>query len=328
MFLKNFKKTCLTLLLSLFIIPINALAYSDYIIAGGENIGIELKAKGIIVVGVYKVGDIYPASEAGIQVGDIITSINDETVANISELSSKINTRGEDNIKIGYIRNNISDYTNLKLYKDNDIYKTGLYVKDSISGIGTLTYIDPNTRLFGALGHEIIEKSTGKILEVKDGKIYASSVTNIEPSVNGVPGEKNAKLNSDEILGDIFENTSKGIFGNYKLQTNTGKLYKVGKISDIKKGDAIIRTVIDKENVEEFAINIIKVNNSGDTKNIVFEITDKKLLEKTGGIVQGMSGSPIIQGDYIIGAVTHVVVDDTTKGYGILITNMLEEAEN
>lgn len=328
MFLKNFKKTCLTLLLSLFIIPINALAYSDYIIAGGENIGIELKAKGIIVVGVYKVGDNYPASEAGIQVGDIITSINDETVSNISDLSSKINTRGEDNIKIGYVRNNISDYTNLKLYKDNDIYKTGLYVKDSISGIGTLTYIDPNTRLFGALGHEIIEKSTGKILEVKDGKIYASSVTDIEPSVNGVPGEKNAKLNSDEILGDIFENTSKGIFGNYKLQTNTGKLYKVGKISDIKKGDAIIRTVIDKEKVEEFTINIVKVNNNGDTKNIVFEITDKKLLEKTGGIVQGMSGSPIIQGDYIIGAVTHVVVDDTTKGYGILITNMLEEAEN
>lgn len=328
MFFKKFKKACLTLLLSLFIIPINALAYSDYVIAGGENIGIELKAKGIIVVGVYKVGDNYPASEAGIKVGDIITSINDEVVANISELSSKINTRGEDNIKIGYIRNNISDYTNLKLYKDNDVYKTGLYVKDSISGIGTLTYIDPNTRLFGALGHEIIEKSTGKILEVKDGKIYASSVTNIEPSVNGVPGEKNAKLNSDEVLGDIFENTSKGIFGNYKLETNTGKLYKVGKISDIKKGDAIIRTVINKENVEEFTVNIIKINNNGETKNIVFEITDKKLLEKTGGIVQGMSGSPIIQGDFIIGAVTHVVVDDTTKGYGILITNMLEEAEN
>ena len=320
MFFKKFKKACLTLLLSLFIIPINALAYSDYVIAGGENIGIELKAKGIIVVGVYKVGDNYPASEAGIKVGDIITSINDEVVANISELSSKINTRGEDNIKIGYIRNNISDYTNLKLYKDNDVYKTGLYVKDSISGIGTLTYIDPNTRLFGALGHEIIEKSTGKI--------YASSVTNIEPSVNGVPGEKNAKLNSDEVLGDIFENTSKGIFGNYKLETNTGKLYKVGKISDIKKGDAIIRTVINKENVEEFTVNIIKINNNGETKNIVFEITDKKLLEKTGGIVQGMSGSPIIQGDFIIGAVTHVVVDDTTKGYGILITNMLEEAEN
>lgn len=328
MFLKKLKKTCLILLLSLFIIPINAFAYSDYIIAGGNNIGIELNAKGIMVVGVYKVGDNYPASEAGIQVGDIITSINDELVENISELSSKINTRVEDNVKIGYIRNNISEYTNLKLYKDNDIYKTGLYVKDSISGIGTLTYIDPNTRIFGALGHEIIEKNTGKILEVKDGKIYASSVTNIEPSVNGVPGEKNATLNNDEILGDIFENTNKGIFGNYKLNTDDQKLYKVGNFSDIKKGEAIIRTVIEKEQIEEFTINIIKVNNSGDTKNIVFEITDQRLLDKTGGIVQGMSGSPIIQGEYIIGAVTHVVVDDTTKGYGILITNMLEEAEN
>lgn len=328
MFLKKLKKTCLGLLLSLFIMPSFVLAYSKEIIAGGENIGIELNAKGIMVVGVYKVGNNYPASEAGIKVGDVITSINDEQVNNISELSSKINTRGNDTIKIGYIRNDITTYTNLKLYKDNDIYKTGLYVKDSITGIGTLTYIDPNTRLFGALGHEITEKNTGKILEIKDGKIYTSDVTNIEPSVNGVPGEKNAKLNNDEIIGDIFENTSKGIFGNYKLDANTDQLYKVATTSDIKKGDAIIRTVIEGDNVEEFTINILKINDSSDTKNLVFEITDQRLLEKTGGIIQGMSGSPIIQGNYIVGAVTHVVVDDTTKGYGIFITNMLEEAEN
>ena len=328
MFLKKIKKTCLGLLLSLFIMPSFVLAYSKEIIAGGENIGIELNAKGIMVVGVYKVGNNYPASEAGIKVGDIITSINDEQVNNISELSSKINTRGNDTIKIGYIRNDMSNYTNLKLYKDNDIYKTGLYVKDSITGIGTLTYIDPNTRLFGALGHEITEKNTGKILEIKDGKIYTSDVTNIEPSVNGVPGEKNAKLNNDEVIGDIFENTSKGIFGNYKLDVNTNKVYKVATTTDIKKGDAIIRTVIEGDNVEEFTINILKINDSSDTKNLVFEITDQRLLEKTGGIIQGMSGSPIIQGDFIIGAVTHVVVDDTAKGYGIFITNMLEEAEN
>lgn len=328
MFLKKFKKTCLVLLLSLFIMPSFVLAYSKEIIAGGENIGIELNAKGIMVVGVYKVGNNYPASEAGIKVGDIITSINDEQVNNISELSSKINTRIEDTIKIGYLRNDIASYTNLKLYKDNDIYKTGLYVKDSITGIGTLTYVDPNTKLFGALGHEILEKNTGKILEVKDGKIYTSNVTNIEPSVNGVPGEKNAKLNNDEVIGDIFENTTKGIFGNYKLNTDANKLYKVATTSEIKKGDAIIRTVIEGDKVEEFTINILKLNDNSDTKNLVFEITDNKLLEKTGGIIQGMSGSPIIQGDYIIGAVTHVVVDDTKKGYGIFITNMLEEAEN
>ena len=328
MFLKKFKKTCLCLLLSLFIMPSCILAYSDYVIVGGENIGIELNAKGIMVVGVYKVGDNYPASEAGIKVGDIITSINDEQVNNINELSEKINTRIADTIRIGYLRNEVINYTNLKLYKDNDIYKTGLYVKDSITGIGTLTFIDPNTKLFGALGHEIIEKNTGKVLEIKDGKIYTSEVINIEPSVNGVPGEKNAKLNNDEVIGDIFENTTKGIFGNYKLETDDQKLYKVANSSNIKKGEAIIRTVISGDEVEEFAINILKINDSSKTKNIVFEINDKTLLEKTGGIVQGMSGSPIIQGEYIIGAVTHVVVDDTTKGYGILITNMLEEAEN
>ena len=328
MFFKKFKKTILALLLSLFIIPTYILAYSNEIIAGGENVGIEINAKGIMVVGVYKVGNNYPASDAGIKVGDIITSINDESVNNISELSSKINTRIEDTIKIGYVRNDITNYTNLKLYKDNDVYKTGLYVKDSITGVGTLTFIDPNTRIFGALGHEITEKSTGQILEVKDGKMYTSLVTNIEPSVNGIPGEKNAKLNSDEVLGTIFENTNKGIFGNYTLNTINNKLYKVATTSDIKKGDALIRTVIEKDKVEEFTINILKINPNSDTKNLVFEITDDKLLEKTGGIIQGMSGSPIIQGDYIIGAVTHVVVDDTTKGYGILITKMLEEAEN
>ena len=328
MFLKKLKKTTLMLLLSLFIMPTFILAYSKEIIAGGENVGIELNAKGIMVVGVYKVGNNYPASEAGIKVGDIITSINDDNVDNISDLSTKINTRVEDTIKIGYIRNDIINYTNLKLYKDNDIYKTGLYVKDSITGVGTLTFIDPNTHIFGALGHEITEKSTGQILEVKDGKIYTSEVTNIEPSVNGVPGEKNAKLNSDEVIGNIFENTTKGIFGNYKTNINSNKLYKVATTPDIKKGDALIRTVIEGDKVEEFTINILKINSNSDTKNLVFEITDEKLLEKTGGIVQGMSGSPIIQNDYIVGAVTHVVVDDTTKGYGILITKMLEEAEN
>lgn len=328
MFFKKLKKTCLCLLLSLFIMPSSILAYSDYVIAGGQNIGIELNAKGIMVVGVYKVGNNYPATEAGIKVGDIITSINNELVNNISELSNKINTRIDDEIKIGYVRNDITNYTNLKLYKDNDIYKTGLYVKDSITGIGTLTFIDPNTKIFGALGHEIIERNTGKILEIKDGKIYTSKVVNIDPSINGMPGEKNAKLNTDEILGNIFENTTKGIFGNYDFQTNYDKLYKVANSSNIKKGEAKIRTVIKEDIVEEFTIEILKVNDNSKTKNIIFEITDKTLLEKTGGIVQGMSGSPIIQGEYIVGAVTHVVVDDTTKGYGILITNMLEEAEN
>ena len=328
MFFKKFKKACLTLLLSLFIIPINALAYSDYIIAGGENIGIELKAKGIIVVGVYKVGDNYPASEAGIKVGDIITSINDEVVANISDLSSKINTRGDDNIKIGYVRDNISDYTNLKLYKDNDIYKTGLYVKDSISGIGTLTYIDPNTRLFGALGHEIIEKSTGKILEVKDGKIFKSDVTGTTKSDRTTTGEKNAIFNKGIVYGNIKENTISGIFGTYTSEFNTNNLIEVASPNEIVPGEAKILTVLKDNKIEEYSINILKINTSTKTKNILFEITDKELLNKTNGVIKGMSGSPIVQNNKLIGAVTHAIVNDNEKGYGIFITTMLEEGEN
>ena len=220
--------------------------------------------------------------------------------------------------------------TNLKLSKTEDnVYKTGLYVKDSITGVGTLTFIDPNTKLFGALGHEIIEKNTGQRLEIKDGKIYGSSVTGITRSDIGKPGEKNAKYDSSKVFGTVSENTSSGIFGKYTTDIPDKKLFAVAKEENVKTGKASILTVIDGNTIESFDINILRINNNGNsTKNILFEIIDEKLLKDTGGIVQGMSGSPIIQDDYIIGAVTHVVVDDPSKGYGIFITKMLEEAEN
>lgn len=322
------KKALSAILLLLFIIPYNALAYSDYIIAGGQNIGIEIKSKGVIVVGTYKVEDNDIALKSEIRVGDIIKTINGDPISTIDDLVKKINTVTNDNIKIGYIRNDISKYTNLKLQKVKNTYKTGLYVKDSITGIGTLTYIDPNTKLFGALGHEIVEKNTGKILETNQGKIFNSEVIGLVRSTNGVPGEKNARYYSNQINGIVNENTNKGVFGEYTVPFDTSKLYKVANSSEIKKGKAKILTVLNGTNVDEYDINIINISKLGSTKNLVFEITDKKLLEKTGGIIQGMSGSPIIQGNNIIGAVTHVIVDNPTKGYGIFITNMLEESEN
>lgn len=327
MFLKNLKKTFIIFLTS-FIMPISILAYSDYIIAGGENVGIEINSKGVMVVGLYEIDGKYKASEAGLKVGDMIVSVNNTKVETIDEMTKVIGS-SNDSIEIGFIRDNKLDHTNLELTKDeNNVYKTGLYVKDSIKGIGTLTFIDPNTKLFGALGHEIVEKTTGQILEVKDGKIYDSTVTNIEPSRNGTPGEKNA-IFKETTKGTISENTNKGIFGTYEQELPDKKLYKVAQINDIQKGEAKILTVLNDQEIKEYSINILKISESKDhTKNLLFEITDQTLLEQTGGIVQGMSGSPIIQGDYIIGAVTHVVVDSPTKGYGILITNMLEEAEN
>ena len=330
MFFKKIKNNILlTLIFTLLIIPNYALAYSDYIVAGGENIGIELNSKGVIIVGTYEVNGINHAKEANLRAGDKIIKINNKDVINIEEMLKVIeNSNNKSNIKITYLRGNKTNDTSLKLSKSSDnIYKTGLYVKDSISGVGTLTFIDPNTKLFGALGHEIIEKNTGQKLEIKDGKIYSSTVTGITRSDIGKPGEKAARYDSSDIFGNVKENTTSGIFGNYTSTIPDKKLYKVAKENDIKTGNATIFTVIDGNTIESFAINILRINKNT-TKNILFEITDSRLLRNTGGIVQGMSGSPIIQDNFIVGAVTHVVVDDPTKGYGIFITTMLEEAEN
>ena len=332
MFLKKFKNAFLKVVMSiLLIMPLNVFAYSEKIIPGGENIGIQINTKGVIIVGLYKVNDSYPGKEANLKVGDIITKVNNDDVSNINEMISKIesaNDKGK--IKITYLRNKKTYDTNLKLVKQNDgVYRTGLYVKDSINGIGTLTFIDPETKNYGALGHEIIEVNSGKKLDIKDGKIYKSEITSITKSSNGTPGEKNAKYYPDETYGSVKENTSSGIFGKYTSEIPNKEALKVAKKEEIKEGKATIRTVLNGEDVEEFEISITKIDyDITNSKNILFEITDKELLNSSGGIVQGMSGSPIIQDDKIIGAVTHVVLDNPTKGYGIFIRNMLEEAEN
>jgi len=329
MFFKKFKIQTLLILLTLFIIPQTTLAYSDKIIASGETVGIKLNTDGILIVGSYEINGHNSLVEAGLKNGDIISQINNNEVHSVEEMVNVITNCNCDNLKISYIRNNKTKKTTLNLYEDNGVLKTGLYVKDSVSGVGTLTFIDPETKYFGVLGHEIADATTGKIIDIESGTIFDSKITGITRSSEGNPGEKNALLYSDKIEGTVFENTNKGIFGEYTSEMNTSRLYKVGNIDDIKVGDATILTVLDGVEVGEFSIKITSVKETEDKlKNIQFEITDKTLLDKTNGIVQGMSGSPIIQDDKIIGAVTHVVLDNPTKGYGIFIQNMLEEAEN
>ena len=331
MFQSRKLKTFLLLLLVNVMVPLNVLAYSDYIIAGGQNIGIQLNSNGVLIVGTYKVGDIDPARDADLQTGDKIISINNEEITSIEKMLKVISELSNpDSIEISYLRGSKNKSTTLNLVMDdNNVYKTGLYVKDSINGVGTLTFIDPSTKIYGALGHEIIEKTTGQKLEIKDGKIYSSVVTGITPSNEGNPGEKNARYNIADIYGDIKENSNSGIFGNFTDELPNTKLYKVAKPEEIKLGKASILTVVNDKTIEMFDINIIKISpDNKQIKNILFEVTDKELLDISGGIVQGMSGSPINQEDMIIGAETHVEVDDCTKGYGIFITNMLEEAEN
>lgn len=318
----------LTILLS--VLPFNVYAYSSYVIASGKNIGIELNATGVIIVGTYDVGNMNPSKKAGLITGDKIIKVNDVATNSIKEMVSVISNTKENYVKLTYVRDNKEFNTNLSLVNDNSgTLKTGLYVKDSINGVGTLTFIDPNTRLYGALGHEIIEKSSGQKLEISGGKIFSSVVTGINRSSDGKPGEKNARYDTNSVFGNVIENTNSGIFGKYTSDISKNeKLYKVAEVSDIKVGHARILTTIKDDVIEEFDINILKVNSNNTNKNLLFEVIDENLLNVTGGIVQGMSGSPIIQDDYIIGAVTHVVVDNTKRGYGIFITTMLKEAEN
>lgn len=329
MFFKKIKRFIAILIVATFIMPQTLLAYSDYIVAGGENIGLQINNNGIIIAGFYKINGKCPSCEAKLNKGDIIVKVNDNKVNTINDFINEIKDANTEEINIEYIRDKNRNSTKLPLVNDNNVLKTGLYVKDMVSGIGTLTFIDPKTKLYGALGHEVTESSSGIMLDVKDGKIYNSSVTSIDKSVRGEPGYKNANVNSNAVYGSIKENTSSGIFGTYTKSINQDKLYKVGTYNDIKIGEAKILTVINKEEKKEYSINIIKVNNDKESnKNILFDITDSNLINKTGGIVQGMSGSPIIQNDKIIGAVTNVVVNNPKRGYGILITTMLKEAEN
>lgn len=313
----------------LFIVPINIFAYSNYIIPGGENVGIEVNSRGVLVVGFYKVNDQFIARDSGFLVGDSIIKVNEEEVSSIDNMVSVIEKNENKDIQFTILRDGKSKTLTMTEEVDsNGVYKTGMYVKDKIVGIGTLTYIDPNTKIFGALGHEIDEKTTAEKFEIKDGKIFKSTVTGIERSESGSAGEKNAEYNSNEVYGKIAENTTSGIFGDYTEALPDTNTLKVANPDEVRTGEARIRTVVEQNKIEEFTINIIKIDQSSDTKNILFEITDKDLLSKTGGVVQGMSGSPIIQNEMIVGAVTHVIVNDTKKGYGIFITTMLKEGDS
>ncbi len=319
-------KRIIILILTL-LIPINVLAYSEYIIPGGDNIGIEVYNEGVIIIGFYKINNKYNTND--LKIGDTIIKINNKNVYSVEEMVSAIENNVQDNmVQITVSRNKKEITYDFSLIIEGGVYKTGLYVKDSISGIGTLTYIDPETKIYGALGHEIIESSSLSSIEVRKGTIFESLVTSIDRSTVGTAGTKNAKFYSNNIFGNVNKNTVSGIYGIYSKELPNKDLLKVGKPDELKKGNAKIYTVIDSETIEEFEINITSINTSSNIKNITFEVTDSRLKDKTGGIVQGMSGSPIIQDNKIFGAVTHVIVNNPTTGYGIFITTMLEEGES
>ena len=314
----------------IFLFPLGVFAYSKYIIPGGESIGIKINTEGLVVVGFYKVEDEYIAKN-NFKIGDKIINVNGKNVNTIDELTDAVSKSeiSSLNVKVTVKRNDREVDTYLKLIVKDGTYKTGLYVKDSLIGLGTLSYIDPVSKIYGALGHEITMNETGNKVDVRDGNILYSKVIGIDKSRNGRVGSKNANIIFDRKIGTIQKNTNKGIYGIYTDNLPNKDTYQVAEFSNIKKGDAYILTVTKDNKIEKYSINILdKYSSKKDTqKAFSFEITDKNLLNKTGGIVQGMSGSPIIQDDKIIGAVTNVLVDNVTLGYGISIITMLSEGE-
>lgn len=314
-------KKKLALLLVLFLFPVNVFAYSKYIIPGGENIGIEIKYDGVLVIGYYEINNKINDDE--IKIGDYIIEVNDNKVSSINELIKEIEeNKINEEVNVTIRRKEKIIKTKLKLI-DN---KTGLYVKDSISGIGTISYIDPETKIYGALGHEIIESKTKDIIRVKSGLIYESNVSSIDKSSRNNPGSKNAYIDKNNKKGTITKNTNHGIFGSFN-EINESELIEVGNKDDLTIGNATILTVTENKSIKEYKIKINKIDKKHTTKNIHFEVIDEELLKECGGIVQGMSGSPIIQNNKIYGAVTHVVIENPKKGYGVFITTMLEEGE-
>ncbi len=323
----NFKKMLQKIsLLLLFIIPINTFAYSSKVIPGGENLGIHVNLNYVSIVGFYKVGDNFIGKDAGLEVGDRIIKINHNTVNSIEEMVKEIDNQNQ--IVLTIIRENETLEKSLNLVRDSDnVIKTGLYVKDKITGIGTLTYIDPETKIYGALGHEILDKNSSLKIEIKNGTIFKSDVVGITPSKEGKVGEKNAKFDTNESYGSIDKTSEEGIFGQYQKEFSKDEAIEVGRLEDVKLEEAILRTVIQGNEKKDYKIKILEIDKTNDTKNILFEIIDEELLKNTGGVVAGMSGSPIIQDGKVIAACTHVVVNSPKKGFAIAIENMLKEGE-
>ena len=322
----NFKRKLLCFLVSfIFIIPFNVLAYSKYLIPGGESIGIKVEADGVYVVGFYKVDGKDIASEAGFKIGDRIIRVNSNQIHNTKDLINNIDSQDNViNLTFDVIRNNYEKSIKLTLKKESDSsYKTGIYVKDSIVGIGTLSYIDPENNTFGALGHEITDNNIGYDFTIAKGNIYTSKITSITKATINKPGEKNASINTKDIYGNIKYNLETGIFGNISKTIDYDNKMETMDINDVKIGKAEIITVLSNNKKEYYDIEILSIDKNSETKNFLIKVVDERLLNETGGIVKGMSGSPIIQNKKIVGAVTHTIVDNPTKGFGISIEKML-----
>ena len=297
------------------------------LIPSGENILFEIKPDGVIVTGFYDVKDenryYNPSIHSDICKGDLIKKVNGKKISSLDSFLLEFRNSDEKNeVQVSLIRDNRLLERSIRLIKTNSTLKTGLFVKERVLGIGTLTYIDPVTKYYGALGHEVIDPDMNKEIEVNEGSIYRSSVISISKGEKGSPGEKLSSTEMDFTLGDVEENTKYGIFGTVDELPKSYVALDICPIDKIKIGKASFLTCTNKNEVKSYSLEITSIKKNEETKGISFKITDKEIIEKYGGVYSGMSGSPIIQDNTLIGAITHVSIQNPVNGYGIFMETM------
>lgn len=328
------KKTLSVSFLNIFTIKeieINEIPQAE-VVPLGNIVGLRLYASGVLVIGKTEIKGEKPYKTSTIKEGDLITAVNSKKVETTTDLITSVNDSKGNSIEITYVREGIIYTTTIEPVKtDKDEYKLGLWVRDGAIGVGTISYYEPSTKYFAALGHPIIDTDTGEIVSIKEGELVNASVISIKKGEEGNPGEIKGSLKSDEKIGQISTNTEFGIYGTLdnlsSLNIDKENEIKVALREEIKTGDAKVLLTLEDGIRKEYDVKIKKIykNNDKDNKSMLIEIVDEDLKNLTGGIIQGMSGAPLIQNGKFIGAITHVLVNNPELGYAVFGDLMIKQ---
>ena len=298
----------------------------------GKSIGMKLYTDGVLVVGMSEIEGKKPYQNSGIEEGDRIVEINNNQIDTTDELINTVNRSNGEKVKIKYIEtDNSVKTTSIKPVKTGNEYKLGLWVRDAAAGVGTLTFYEPESQMYAALGHGITDIDTSELINIASGELVTTNILSIVKGKKGEPGEIRGTIENGYEVGKVYKNTRFGVYGNLTnkniFNISNNNAIDVASREEVEKGKAEILCELENGNTKNYEIEIQKIftNNNEDNKSMLIKVTDDELIEKTGGIIQGMSGAPIIQNGKFIGAVTHVLVSDPTQGYAVFADIMIKQ---
>ena len=314
---------CLSLLAAL-----PAAAWAQELAVGGQIVGIQLRTDGVMVAGVGPVetpeGQRSPAADAGIKEGDFVTAINGQSVSSASALIAAVGALNGERAQLTLLRSDRQlNVTVQPVLSAEQQWMLGMWLRDGISGLGTVTFCDPATGIYGALGHSVSDEESGLTLPLGDGKITEAEIVDVVPGAAGSPGELSGCSDVGQVIGSVEKNTAHGIYG-HLYAPQLGRIVETGRMD---LGPATILSTVNGRETREYQAVVSRLYRDGSGAHAMITITDAELCAKTGGIVQGMSGSPILQDGKLVGAITHVLVNDPKRGYAISIQDMLDDAE-